>query len=895
MQPIDQTERELALDINNSFIVQAPAGSGKTTLLVKRFLALLANANDPDEILAITFSRKAANEMSNRIVAALTDAATNNCNFNGAATNSLTILAQKVLVQDKIKNWNLLKIPQKLRIQTIDSFCNYLARLSPLSSNLQFTSTIVQNNDAENYYRYAAKAMLQHLNSNSHENPAATKALKDESNKFYAKSLETLLLYVGNDWEHLENLFVEMLRCREQWLPYIVGLKHTKDLRKKMEMSLYNISYEAIVRCNKYFVPHLQNELDILLKFAAENLGITNFDWNAKAQLLLTKEYVWRKKIGKNQGFPIINNDFKQEEKTIFKLMKERMETLLKQLGNNNYEELRIALQNILQAPPQTYSDNQWEIILALLELLPLLVAELKLLFQEAQATDYAEISIAALSALGEADNPSNIALLLDNQIKHILVDEFQDTSIAQFRLVEKLIAGWQIDDGRTIFLVGDPMQSIYLFRDAEVGLFVRVCLDGIGPIRPLQLNLANNFRATKSLVTWINNIFINIFPNVPDVAYGAIPFNLSYTQNINNDSAVTINLVSTSIDDHKTQENSVKSVNEITEAKAIAKLLIEIQQQYPTDSIALLIKSRGYLNAITPVLRQAQIKYQAVELETLSENALILDLFALTRAIVHPGDRIAWLAILRAPWCGLTLNDLYMVANGPYPTIWENICNFEQLPISNDGKIKLQSIKPPLLQIQQCYRHNISLRNLVEHTWQKLGGHKHINHESELENANLYFDLLEQNNQNILHIKNKLDELYVPLDHDIVTNIQIMTIHRAKGLEFDHVIIPGIDRTTCSDSKKLLLWMERPKIHGGNDLLLAPIIENGNNKNDIYKYLRAFKQQKASYENCRLLYVAATRAKKSLHLFGVNDSKTGSFLEQLYKCPNLTFNNIEL
>ncbi|MCH8265195.1 MAG: UvrD-helicase domain-containing protein, partial [Proteobacteria bacterium] len=83
--------------------------------------------------------------------------------------------------------------------------------------------------------------------------------------------------------------------------------------------------------------------------------------------------------------------------------------------------------------------------------------------------TDYVEIGISAGDALGDADQPGDVALLLDYQVRHILVDEMQDTSKAQYRMLEALTGGWQKGDGRTLFCVGDPMQSIYRFRNAEI------------------------------------------------------------------------------------------------------------------------------------------------------------------------------------------------------------------------------------------------------------------------------------------------------------------------------------------------------------------------------------------------------------------------------------------
>src|SRR5690606_1078011 len=106
--------------------------------------------------------------------------------------------------------------------------------------------------------------------------------------------------------------------------------------------------------------------------------------------------------------------------------------------------------------PALAFSDSQWRLLEALAQLLPRLVAELSVVFQAHHACDFTEISLAAQRALGDEDDPSDLSLRLDYQIRHILVDEFQDTSSLQFDLLKKLVAGWQPGDGRTLFLVGD-------------------------------------------------------------------------------------------------------------------------------------------------------------------------------------------------------------------------------------------------------------------------------------------------------------------------------------------------------------------------------------------------------------------------------------------------------
>ena len=94
---------------------------------------------------------------------------------------------------------------------------------------------------------------------------------------------------------------------------------------------------------------------------------------------------------------------------------------------------------------------------------------------------------------------------------------------------------------------------------------------------------------------------------------------------------------------------------------------------------------------------------------------------------------------------------------------------------------------------------------------------------------------------------------------------LQVMTIHKAKGLEFDAVIVPGLAAGTGRDERKLFLWMET----AAESLLLAPINPTGSSEDPIYEYIRGLDKQKADHENARLLYVAATRARHRLHLLG--------------------------
>lgn len=873
----DLTERNLALDPSQSFIIQAPAGSGKTTLLVQRYLKLLSLVNNPEELVAITFTRKAAFEMQRRIIEALKKS-DNHIPPKNPYEASIQTLARKALEQNKTKKWNILLNPQRLRIKTIDAWCYFLVNQAPILTKINSSFKLVQNQEAQRCYRKTAKALLANL-----EDPQ------------YAKHLERLLLHLGNNWQRAEKLLITMLNSREQWLPYIVGLKTQQELRQKMEEALQNIFAEHREQFSSLFPQELLAELTTLLEFAdtnsensqpslatiklPENLSeIDQVNLRNLASFLLTKEFNWRKKITKKQGFSAPSTKKSKKEQELCQTMKNRMATLLNQLSE--HEELRLNLENLSCSPPLNYTDQQWEMVETMLELLPLLAAQLKVILNEELLIDYAEISMAALRTLGDQELPSNLALNLDYRLQHLLIDEFQDTSLSQYRLLEKLTTNWQEHDGRTIFIVGDPMQSIYRFREAEVGLFLRAQHEGIGALKLQPLTLTTNFRATATMINWINHNFTKIMPVIADIAFGAIPFSASTAVIDHPESQIKINLLTNGDDG--------------VEAEEIIRTIQKIEQQTPNDTITILVKSRTHLPKIILALRRANLAYQAFELETLKESSSIRDLFSLTRAIFDLTDRIAWIAILRAPWCGLTLQDLHKIANGKNELIWDNICNDQELDLSEDGRVRLNNLKTNLTLIL-LERARRSWHELIEKSWLLLGGPATANSEEELSHAEIYLELLQNNPFDLELLQTQLESLYIP-SSSIAAKIQIMTIHKAKGLEFDHLIIPGLNRPTRLDEHRLMLWYERPKLHHGSDLLLAPIAAAGNHPDQIYQYLQSVLQKKSFYETGRLLYVAMTRAKKSIQMIGcIKDRKekntpsaniqTGSLLEQLKPC----------
>lgn len=859
---IDKQERLSALDVSHSFLIQAPAGSGKTELLAQRYLKLLAHVNAPEEIIAITFTNKAAGEMQERIIAALSKAAHNPMPSTPHEQHTWQ-LAKKTLAHSQSNNWDLLENPSRLRIQTIDSFCLKLAQQLPISSNLGAPMPISDNATA--VYEQAALDTL--LGINKKDCP-------------WSKATENLLLHLDNNLYKAQTMLVTMLTKRDQWLAMVMQQSSQEGLRKKLEHELVKVNESLLSDACQALPGELIDELVELSGYAALNIdpeqksnvselkegfspetGINfKMQWLGLTELLLTQKQTLRKQANAKIGFPSPSATKDKEEKALFKDYKDRFTQLLSHLDlETDFIEALIQIQ---LSPEHKYSDDQWSVLQSLFTLLPVACAQLKVLFRQHNLVDYIENSQAALLALGDQQSPSELALALDYQIKHLLIDEFQDTSNNQFSLLEKLTHGWQNNDGRSLFLVGDPMQSIYRFRDAEVGLFIHAKQFGIGQIQLEFLALQTNFRSTRTIVNWINQHFDEIFPAHDNSSVGAVSYNTSQALKPHTPQSYAHIQCFSDGSDHD-------------EASYICDEIIKLKKNDAQQSIAILVRSRSHLRQILAQCRERKIDYQAIDIEGLAHKPMILDLLSLIKALQHLGDRTAWLACLRAPWCGLTLGDLLSITDAAQKhCLWSVLENFITIEaLSDDGKKRLAhfvSVIKNTLQQRQRY----PIRQWLEKTWIALGGQSYLQHAAEIDDGQQFFKQVEeissQNNDfDINQLERQMINLFASPDKTASNPIQIMTIHKSKGLEFDTVFLPGLHKKTMGNDRNLLSWLEYPGEDNAHHLLIAPINQH-NMPDSIYDYIHCKQQHKTLLELDRVLYVAATRAKERLYLTGL-------------------------
>ena len=857
----DAEARRTALDVSRSFIVQAPAGSGKTELLTQRFLALLAIVDRPEALLAITFTRKAAAEMRNRILEALRHCEAEDSTTLRDDTRTLARLARQA---DRQHGWQLLENPSRLRVLTIDALNQSLARRLPVLSGLG--SGLGVDEDGRELYAQAAERLLGHLSAGD---PRA------------ATAVARVLDHLDNNVGLFVRLIGAMLARREAWLPVlpadIDAYGDEGTVREALEAARREVVEAHLRQLTAAVPPPLLAELSTLAHGAArvlESLGWSSpiracghgipggqagdLDvWRGLAEFLLTHKGEARKSFNRTVG--VLPQHRSRPELAV---VKARVEVAAREFAQLQHATELLAATRAL--PTVRYQAAQWSVLKSLLYVLRLGAAELKSVIAERKSADYPEFAAAARNALGSPQEPTDTALALDARLRHVLVDEFQDTSEAQVQLLEALTAGWERGDGRTLFMVGDPMQSIYRFRNAEVGLFLDVRDRGLGDLRLEPLTLRVNFRSTRPIVDWVNRCFAQVLPAGDDVLRGAVQFAESVaTPAAGGEGGVHV---------HAFLRRSRQF-----EAQTVADIVARRLAESATARIAILVQGRGHLIEIVDELSRRGIAFQATDIDPLGARPAVLDLLALTRALAHPGDRAAWLGVLRAPWCGLRLADLLAVlGDDRHSTVASLLRDPERRKrLDADAQARLERCISVLEQALH-ERRRLGLRDVVERAWHALGGPATVGSDRELDEALAYLDALSEveaqaqgGRVDLGTLAEALEKLYAPARPRADTRVELLTIHKSKGLQFDTVIVPGLERVGRTDAPPLLRWLKVPG-REGHRLLIAPITAAGADERDsLHAWLGRVESDKLLQEKRRLLYVAATRAERELHLLG--------------------------
>ncbi|MFH0788678.1 MAG: UvrD-helicase domain-containing protein, partial [Pseudomonadota bacterium] len=858
----DMAIRQEVLSPGESFHVESPAGAGKTSLLTARFIHLLTQVDHPQEILALTFTNKAANEMLERVQTILLQAE-KDIPSDSDWMNDLLITAKKAL-KKQAGNKHLFQAPDGLQITTFHSFCNQIIKQAPAEAQVPLEAVILSQEEQNELIQEALGRTQQTLLALPPSDPGR-------------KALERILLYLNNNWKALaadlaqltaqRDLMLDLLNLvrehpnpdhldqvlRERFGVLVAG--HLKDLRERFASTDLGRQWDPFYR-------HLVMKGALMSDRLPSGMPEDNWSdlpaWQAIAELGTTKGGSVRKQFGPKNGF---YSGFKQTTWAGY------WESLPQPVVD--------LLQKIKPFPSPETSPVDVGLLFDLILLIGQVVDQYRRSCLKRGVIDFVELEQAALRVLGNEETPADLQLLLDQRINHVLVDEFQDTSLNQWLLLQYLCAGWSPGDGRTLFVVGDPKQSIYGFRKAEVSLFLKarkgLPLPGQGtlPLKPVYIS--TNFRSRKKILEFVNALFSQTIMAHPNREADEVPFQEALAapeMETQEPGKIRLALFGK-------EEDALLS--RIKEAAWLAGQVKQVSRDPRNGSIGILLFARTHLPLYLKALYAQGLQVQVQEGLYLGERPEVRELLSLSKALVRPHDDLAWAALVRSAWCWVGLDELVQISQRSALSLAGKITVFSQ---DSQAPEAVQRLGQVLAHYQkQVGRH--PLHRVVQTVWEELSGPQKVAERfglSGVRNCRQFLQLLFQAEKGLpeetwSHLEFRLATAYAPPDPLASRSaVQIMTVHHAKGLEFDTVFLPHIDRNPLEGGQRESPPYLLERLPGEREEHLIALRPDRRTKEDsgIYGLLKGLGKERRLGEAKRLFYVALTRAKKNLTISGL-------------------------
>jgi ATP-dependent exoDNAse (exonuclease V) beta subunit len=827
-------------------------------LLVARFVRLLSCVSHPHEILALTFTNKAAGEMKTRIVSLLQKA---DAGLPPTDDLEATLLesARAALTHHRNRRFLLLS-PEGLNVMTFHGFCHTLVKRAPLEAGIQPGSLVLDEEEQEPVLEESIRRMIHDLVSLPEGTPQR-------------RAFENRLLRLNNRLPVLTNEIKDLVRKRDLFSDLVQAVGSHTDLNKLGKTladraagvveGFLNEATEAFSA-----TPLYQNWKGLwqhLHEMGAKNVddlppelpGTTWKDlntWKEIAKTLTTRNGMPRQQTG-----PAMGGFYKGFTKGPYGQLVTGLSPAVTRLLSD--------LQD-LPEPDAALMD-----VGALADLIILVAQGITMyegICRHRHLLDFVGLEQAALKTL-EEDTPTDLQLFLDYRIQQILVDEFQDTSRSQWTLIQRLCAGWTPGDGRTLFLVGDPKQSIYAFRKAEVRLFLEakkgipVPGQGLLPIKNAQLK--SNFRSSAPLVAWINQTFGQTVMANPKSAFDEVPFQPS-TAYPGELSASLSTPVSLSVF-HK--DARVSSPAE-AEAGWLAQRVRHHAENTAGDSIGILLFARNRLPYYLDALRRVGLPVRVKEGLKIAEQPEVVHLYQIAAALSRPHDDLAWASLIRSPWMWVNADRLLQVANSP-PAAWSH-----KFTLAAEKDPDLQRLRGALRLGRRRVGRD-SLAEVVRAVWMALEGPQNVASRfgaGGVANCLLFLEVLESVNtgipeETLLRLDLALQTLYAPEAPEAAgAPVDLMTVHAAKGLEFDAVFLPFLDWSPLAGGQHPPYLLER-----SSEPPHLPLIAMGPDRrlgepDAGYPLLKRLTNGRRIGEAKRLLYVGMTRARKTLFLSGL-------------------------
>ncbi len=845
--------QQRALDFRHHLSVTANAGAGKTMVLVQRFLEILLRTDTRvDEVVAITFTDKAAGELKKKI-AELIDK-------RMLSPESSATLHRLEYIRDQLTSAN---------ICTIHAFCAILLRQYPVEANIDAAFTVLEGVDQQILEQEAIRETFESL-------------LRDNNDSREREEVLDVVRIVGQ-WNLLRT-FEFLLRKREQL---------DRLTRKGGLLSEEYTSSEILERWNSMMISSVVHQIDgknwkeqlegILPrakgKNAQEVAGVLR-QWGETfspeqkievyariAQLIFTKDGTLRKDFTGPKALPESSN----VEANLIQLhhsVREVIDNLLTPDGHRSNEILLRTTQiifRIFKKILDTYEAKK----------------------QENGQLDFEDLQLRVRSLLQQEDIRRSLA----EKYKFIMVDEYQDTNRLQYEIVRDLVMDFRAGN---LFIVGDPKQSIYGFRNAEVEVFEATKKDiersVTAPERNGSVTLPESFRPLINIVAFVNRVFSSLMNE------GSPKNGFQYEALVRGrgDAApgkVELMLIRDEVHE-KTDETDTVQPDEtvVHECEMIAQRIVDFKLSsyeifdpqdgkrvpFQFNHAAILLRNRKHLTAIEKALVKFHIPYVLSGGIGFYQTQEILDFLNYFKFLSNPDDDVALVGVLRSPFFAISDAELFQISlSGIEESFWAKAQRRAQGTDATEflqravkilyGDVDVARRLPVPFLVQRLFRNTGWHGTVLGAT----SGEQHVANIDKLlrlsrefasRSYTTLFDFVER-------LKTLVEEEQREGQASLETatqRVQVMTIHAAKGLEFPVVFLPFSHRKFRYDSSPYL----------DSELGIGYKVRDSLDLNKeldppFYLYLRRASRQRIEEEEKRIFYVGCTRARDALIISG--------------------------
>lgn len=824
-----------AVEVRNSAVVSAGAGSGKTLVLSLRFLQLvLEGSAEVDQVLALTFTRKAALEMRERIHRRLNEHRDD----------------PRIALQ--------LERFDQAAVSTLDSFCARIVRSDPLRYGIP--PSFVQDNDRCS--ALAQQAALEFLLSSQH----------DEAPRLLLKTLS------------FEQILSDVLIPAADVHGSLVSRIDPKETGKRQQEYIRGETASCA------------SDLASLCAYALEEgepedakKGLkSSFECCRKTDALL-HDHPWLT----GGAFPGREEvqQLLQGIKEVGKMPKPTEKRDIARFFNEHAEQWRECLETIAMGASELMREEQRLTVLRWIREFQDLVCEKKLASEVLSFRDSAELAVEILKT------NRDLRRWYARQYRWIMIDEFQDNNVLQKQLLYLLAEDDQHQEGMPgaadlnpakLFFVGDEKQSIYRFRGADVSVFKGLKEELVNHGGSF-IELKKNYRSSSRLISFFNQVFSSVMGQ-DNPAYAA-DFSelLAGLGPGTGEHPVTVMYYPYDPDAQDEEKQMLRAVE--SEAYYIARRLKEEVEQNRTriegedgtlrpmryEDTALLLRTTSNQLVFERALRRAGIPYTPESPRSLFLESPVNDMYLFLRVTAYPHDRGAYAALLRSPFCRLDDRSVIFLLS-------QETAAFT---VSDEGEqiLKQYGDLDAFRQAAGLYRHLCSLADrvpsavLLRELWYR-GGYRYVllrkqeyhpylefyeylrellrQYDREGHSLALCTDMLKEH----LGSNEKLQELKLLRGES--GGVQVMTVHKAKGLEFPVVILADAGGGTRKESAGKFSWTR-----GFGPVLSYRSSFTNSYDNIISRTEKPRLKLEEEAEVKRLLYVALTRSQQRCIISG--------------------------